>query len=612
MPPGFDFPGGAEAWIPLRADREQSRDDKDLAVIARLSDGATLPQARGELRELARELAAAHPRANAGWSADAMAFSEWLIAPRFREAVWVIFGAVGALLLLACANVANLLVAHGTARLGEMRMRVAIGATRGRIVRQLLTEAAVLGGFGTATGILVSVWAVTAIQAMGSGLVPRVEDVRVDALVLAFACVVGLASCLAFGLAPALQAAGVEIRESSARYTSKSRKTRQALVVAEVAIALVLLVTAGLLANSFVRLLRADPGFETSRVVAMHLEVTPERYPDDRLAMFYTTLLDRVRALPGVVGAGASSTNPFQQFGFSNNVTPEERAAEAPPSGLVQAGWRSVTPGFLEAMGITLLAGRPFGSQDHADAEGVVLVSRRLAEQLWPAENPVGRRIYWGGTTGRTRQVIGVVSDFQDVQLGRQPEAMLLVPHAQISMPGMTVVVRTPLGADGIATALRHEVRQLDPALPAPVVQDLTSSVSAAAAGPRFNTALVGTFAAIAFVLAITGVYGMLMFSVSEQRREIAVRLALGAAPATLVRHVLGGALGLAVAGAMLGAAAAFGVTRVMRSLLYDVAPTDPMTFAVAILALIAAAGLACYLPARRASRLDPGLILRD
>jgi predicted permease len=615
MPPGFDFPGAADAWVPLRADDARARDDKELAVIARLSPGVTLAQARDELRSFARRLAETYPQSNAGWTADAIPFREWLVAPRYGAAVWIIFGAVGALLLLACANVANLLLAQGAAREGEMRVRQALGAGRSRILRQLATESALLGLLGTLGGLLVSSWTIAAMRALGAARVPRLEEVRLDATVLGFACVAGLASCVVFGLAPAFQAARVDLRgsgEGGARHTVRVRGTRQVLVVVEVALALLLLVGAGLLANSFIRLLRTDSGFDANGVVAMSLQVSPARYPDDRLSIFYGLLLERIRALPGVAAAGATSTDPFQQGGFSNDVTPEERVADAPPSGLVQAGWRSVTPGFLESMGIPLVAGRAFAADDRADSARVVIVSRRLAEQLWPGQDPVGKRIYWGGTTGRPRTVVGLAGDFQDVHLGQPPPPMLLVPHTQASVPAMTIVVRSSLNTRAIATALGAAVRNLDPALPMPEVRVVASSRTTAAAGPRFNAAMVGAFAAIALVLAVTGVYATLAFNVTERRRELAVRVALGAGAHDIVRLVLSAGLTLTAIGILCGAIAAFALTRVMGSLLFDVAPTDPATFAAAASVLLGAAAVSCYLPARRAGRVDPAMVLRD
>ena len=615
LPRDFDFPRGTEAWIPLRADRQRDRDDKDLAVIGRLAPGASLTALGGELRAFGRVLSDAHPASNRGWSVGAVSFDEWLVAPRFRDAVWVLFGAVGLLLLLACANVANLLVAHGAMRQGEMRIRAALGAGRARIARQLFTESAVLAVLGTLAGMLVAFWAVASVHALGANRVPRLDEVRVDSFVLGFACFAGIVSCFLFGLAPSLHAARVDLRsgmDAGARHTAGGRRLRHALVVFEVALALLLLVGAGLLASSFVRLLRTDSGFDPAGVIAMSIEVPPSRYPDERLAAFYRELLDRVRVLPGVTSAAATSTNPFRQFGFSNNVTPEDRAASAPPSGLVQAGWRSVTPGFFETLGVPLLAGRTFADSDRQGGERVVLVTQSLARQLWPGVDAVGKRLYWGGTTGRTRTVVGVTDDFQDVQLDVAGGPMLFLPHAQVDLPGMTVLLRTTLDAAAIAPALRATVQSLDPALPAADIHEVDASRAAAAAGPRFHTALLGTFAAIAFVLAVTGVYAMLAFTVVERRRELAVRIALGASGREIVRLLVTGGLALAATGTVVGLVLAAGITRVLGSLLYEITPTDPWTFTSAALALLVSATVACYLPARRAGGLDPLTVLRD
>jgi predicted permease len=278
----------------------------------------------------------------------------------------------------------------------------------------------------------------------------------------------------------------------------------------------------------------------------------------------------------------------------------------------VESGWRSITPGFFEALRIPLLAGRTFGPEDRAGSERVVIVSRLLARKLWPGQDPIGKRIYWGGTTGRTRTVVGLSGDFQDVHLGQQPPAMLLVPHTQASVPAMTILVRTPVGAGGIASSLRAAVARMDAGLPPPEIHDVSSSRATAAADARFTTALLGAFAAIALILAVTGVYAMLAFSVVERRREVAVRLALGAGARDIVHLLLGRGLALTAIGTALGAVAAVAATRVMRSLLFEVAPTDPSTFAAAAILLLAAAALACYLPAHRAARVDPLTVLRD
>jgi putative ABC transport system permease protein len=614
MPPRFDFPGRADAWIPLAADPRRDRDEKDLAVIGRLAEGATLAQVAGDLREIARRTSTAYPESNGGWSMEAVRFSEWIVAPRLREAVWALLGAVGLLLLLACANVANLLLAQAASRQAEMQIRGALGASRRRLTQQLFTESALLAVLGTCAGVLIAVWSVDAVRVLGGDRVPRLDELRIDGTVLAFACIAGAVSCLIFGLAPALHAARVDLRsgmDGGLRYTGGSGRPRSALVVVEVALALLLVVSAGLLANSFFRLVSVQPGFDTSGALAIPIDL-PSRYSEARVAGFYGDLLERVRAVPGVVAAGATSTNPFRQFGFSNNVTPVDRAADAPPSGLVQAGWRSVTPGFFEALGVPLLAGRAFLASDDAGAGRVIVVSAGLARRLWPGESAIGKQIYWGGTTGRPRTVVGVSGDIRDVQLDTEPTPILFVPHSQVELPGMTLIVRTSPRTTGVAPAVREVLRLMDPGLPAPPVYDIAASRAEVAAGPRFNLSLLAAFAGIGIVIAATGVYAMLAFGVSERRREIAVRLALGADPPRIARLVLGSGFKLAGAGVAAGTVAALGVTRLLSGLLYEVRPTDPLTFVAAAATLMAVAMLASYLPARQASGVDPAAILRD
>jgi predicted permease len=614
MPAEFEFPKGVEAWIPLGLGPAAERDDKSLTLVGRLAPGVTIDQARAELDTFGRRIAGAHPESNAGWTIAVTPIADWLVAPTFRTGVWVLFVAVGLLLLLACANVANLLLAHGAGRAGEMRVRASLGATRARLARQLLTESTLVGLLGTGAGVLVASWSVAAIRAFGAGRIPRIEGIDVNAAVLSFACVAGLVSCLAFGLAPALQAARVDLRaiDDGARNTIRNRRLQNGLVVAEVAVALTLVVGAGLLANTFVRLLRVDSGFDANGLVAVPLELSGERYRDDGVMRFYADLVERVRAVPGVTTAAATSTDPFRQFGYGNNVTPEDRAAEAPSSGLVQAGWRSVTPGFFAAARVPLIRGRDFSAADRPGSERVVIVSQSLARQLWPDRDAVGKRVFWGGTTGRPRTVVGVSGDLQDVHLGAAPQPMLFVPHAQVDLPAMTLLVRTPGDAASVAPALRAIVRELDPRMPNAEVHDVTASRADAAGGQRFNLGLLGAFAAIALTLAVTGVYAMLSFAASARRRELAIRLALGANGSNIVRMLVGGGLALTVAGVAAGLALAAAATRLMTSLLYGVAPTDVMTFAAAALVLLASAAFAAYLPARRAGRLDPLAVLRE
>jgi putative ABC transport system permease protein len=615
MPPRFDFPNGAEVWMPLGAEAASPRGDKRLALVGRLAPGATLDGLRRDLSATASRLSSAYPESNGGWGAQAIAFAEWIVAPTVRDAIRVLFGAVGMLLLLACANVANLLVAQAVARRGEMQVRAALGAGRGRLVRQLLTESALLAAAGTLAGVLLAVWSVDMVQALGQGRVPRLDELRVDGSVLLFACVTGAVSALVFGLVPAFHASNADLRaglDVSGRTTGASGRLGQALVVVEVALALLLLVGTGLLANSFVRLMRVDTGFDVDDVVALEIALPAERYTAEKAIAFFAGMEQRVQALPGVVAAGATTTNPFRQGGYSNNVTPEERAADAPPSGLVQAGWRSVTPGFFESLRVPVLNGRTFAESDRDGAERVVVVSAGLARRLWPGGEAVGRRIYWGGTTGNTRTVIGVVGDIRDTQLDAEPTPMLFLPHAQVPVPSLTLVVRMTDVSSGAVAALRAAVRSADVALPAPEVTTLRAGHSRAAAGPRFNLVLLGSFALVALVLAVTGVYALLAFSVGQRRRELAVRLALGASGERVARLVLSKGVVLTATGVAIGIAMSLGATRALKSQLFGVEATDPLTFAAAAISLLLAASLACYLPARQAARIDPAAALRE
>ena len=613
MPPGFDFPAHADVWVPLAAQAHGDRTDKDLAVIGRLAPGATLAQARDELREFGRRTAAAHPRSNAGWSATAIPVFEWLVEPKLRDAVWVLFGAVGFLLVLACANVANLLIAHAATREHEMQVRAAVGAARARLFRQLLTEAAVLASLGTAAGLLVAFWSADAVRLLGAAHVPRLDNLQIDTIVLAFACAAGAASCLLFGVAPSLHAArlGVSSLSAGARHTRPSGRTRSALVALEVSLAVVLLAGAALMGNGFMRLVNVDTGYDDTGVVAIPIDLPSARYSDEQRRGFHAQLLARTRALPGVVAAGATSTNPFREFGFSNDVTPEDRVADAPPSGLVQAGWRSVTPGFFQAMGIPVISGREFDANDRDGVEPVVVISQGLARRLWPGGQAVGRRVFWGGTTGRPRTIVGVTADIRDTHLEAQPQPLLFVPYEQVDPPKMTVVIRTTPDGPPVGPALRGVLRQLDAGLPAPSIEAVSVSRTESAAGQRFNLALLAAFAAIALALAASGIYAMLAFSVAERRREIGVRVALGANPKAIARLVLREGMIVSAVGVGAGTVAALAATRLLENLLYEVDPTDPITFAIVTGGLLIVAALACYLPARQAARVDPVTVLR-
>lgn len=612
MPEGFAFPVDAEAWVPAVPGSASMAEGKSLEVIGRLHPGVTIERALADVQSAAVRLAQRDPE-NAGWSADLVPFRDWLVTPRFREAVLVLLGAVGCLLLLACANVANLLMAQASRRHGEMRMRVALGARRGQLVRLMFVESALLAAAASALGLLLAMWTIAALRLVGGGRIPRLDEVALHTPVIAFALAVAAVSCFVFGIAPALHASRTDLRaslDSSQRVTRTGRSARGFIVAVEVALAVVLLTGAGLLAVSFSRLANVHPGFETADLLSVPIELPDQQY-EETAALFYESFIERVAALPGVEAVGATAANPFRQFGFANNVTPEEAVAFAPPSGLVQAGWRAVTPGYFEAAGVPVVAGRAFDAGDRDGGARVVMVSESLAARLWPDGSAVGRRILWGGLTGRPRTVVGVAGDIRDFALDGEPMPMLFLPHAQIPMTAMTVLVRAPR-PESLSAQIRAEVRRLDPALPPPAIALVDDNRARAFAGPRFNAWLLGAFAVIAVTLAATGVYAMLAFAIGERRREIAVRLALGARPSTIVRMVVGEGMRMTAAGLAAGLLAALWLTRYLSSLLFGVSVSDPATFASVAAALIVLALAASLIPARQASRMDPLVGLRE
>ncbi|MDQ3169052.1 MAG: ABC transporter permease [Acidobacteriota bacterium] len=612
MPGGFAFPADAEAWVPAVPGSAAMAEGKSLEIIGRLEPGVTIERAVADVQAAAVRLGQRDPE-SAGWSADVVPFRDWLVTPRFRDAMLVLLGAVGCLLLLACANVANLLMAQASRRHGEMRMRVALGARRSQLVRLMFVESALLAAAASALGLLLAMWTIAALRLVGGGRIPRLDEVALHTPVIAFALAVAAVSCFVFGIVPALHASRTDLRaslDSTQRVTRTGRRARGAIVAVEVALAVVLLTGAGLLAVSFARLADVHPGFETADLLAVPIEL-PEQQYEETAGAFYDAFIERVAALPGVQGAGATTTNPFRQFGFANSVTPEEAVAFAPPGGLVQAGWRAVTPGYFGAAGVPVTAGRAFNAGDRDGIAPVVIVSEALSTRLWPDGNAVGRRILWGGLTGTPRTVVGVSGDIRDFALDGDVMPMLFLPHAQLPMTAMTVLVRASR-PESLSAQIRAEVQRIDPALPPPAISLVDDNRARAFAGPRFNAWLLGAFAAIAVTLAATGVYAMLAFAIGERRREIAVRLALGARPATIVRMVVSEGMRMTSAGLVAGLVSALWLTRYLSSLLFGVSVSDPTTFASVAAALMVLALAASLIPARQASRMDPLAGLRE
>ena len=608
LPASARFPA-ADVWMPLDLSEPADRTDRWLDVIGRMAPGATIADVRDDSASVALALAAEHPELK-GWSSRIEPIETWIVGPGLRRMVWVLIAAVGLLLALACANIAGLLIARGGARRTEMSVRAAVGAGRLRLVRQLITENLVLGLIGGAVGVLAASWMLAALSALLVDLLPLGRVAEIDGRVLAVTAGIMLLSTLGFGLLPALHAARTDVqaalRVDGRRATVAARRWSGVLVGVQIALAMVLLIGSSLLMDSFVRLSRVDVGFDPANVLTVPIGLPERRYHEDARSAFFDTALASLSSIPGVESASATATNPFRQWGFANDVTPEDRAATTPPSGLLQAGWRSVTPGFFDTLRIPLLRGRKLTAADRDGADRVVVISQSLADRLWPNESAVGRRLYWGGTSGRTREVVGVVGDIRDVKLDAPVTPMLYLPYGQLPLPNMTVLVRTQANVPGIADAIRRSLHALDANLPVTEIAPLENNQAAAISAPRFRTLLLSVFGIAALLLAAVGLYGVVALTVAQRTREIAIRVALGAQRSQVMNLVFRRGLVLAAAGAAVGLFVAWATTGVLQTLLFTTDPRDVRIFAFAAVLLMAVTLAASYIPARRAAGLDP------
>jgi putative ABC transport system permease protein len=612
----------AEVFSPLALDGGslEERGNRSLVAIARLRPGATVAQAQAELAGVALRLEKDHPDSNTDRGAMVESLHEDTVG-ELRQPLLLLLGAVASVLLIACTNMANLVLPRALARRREVAIRAALGAKRSRLVRQLLTESVLLGGLGGVAGLAAAHWGLGALVAFAPASTPRLQDIALDGRVLGFSLALSLITGVAFGLGPALSASRTgEVHGAlqSGRSPGLARHPgARLLVVAEIALSLVLMAGAGLLLESFRRLLLVDPGFDPRNVLTLAVSLPDTRYPrPDQRARFYTELLERVRAVPGVVSAAAITPLPVAGDGsIATRFTVEGRPVAAPGQ-KPRAEYRAVTAGYFDTMRIPLKKGRGFGAGDRREAPAVAIVNEALAAQVFPGQDPLGQRLVIGIGTDEsdphTFEVVGVVGDVR--QFGRQvfapPE--IYVPHPQQSWSWMSLVVRTSGDPVSLAGALRGTLTALDPEQAAYNVRPLTELLSDVLAARRFIMALLAGFALLGLTLATVGVYGVIAELVERRRGEIGLRLAVGADPGDVLRMVLGQAARLAAAGVTLGLAAAFAVTRVLQGLLFGVSSTDPATFAAVAGLLATAALLASYLPARRAARLDPATVLRE
>lgn len=616
MPPRFAIPGSAaEAWTPLSLPAGEDRSRRYLRLLARVRAGHAPDSVRADLQTVADRLQAQYPATNAGWSVTVRSLPEVVVGPDVREGLLILLGVVGFVLLIACANVAHLLLARGAARRHELSIRSALGASRGRLLGQLLAESAVLGIVGGTLGLLLAAWMIAGLRAGAAGSLPRLDEIRVDGHVMAFAAGVSLLAVALFGLLPSLQisradAGAALVHEGRGAIGSRRSRLRGALVGIEVALAVVASTGSLLMLRSLVQLQKVDPGFDASGVVAVPL-VASEGDPGAGASTvaFYEAVLSRVRALPGVEQASLVSAAPFYGRNSANVVR-----AEGQPTPIAQApdaDYRVVSPGYFATLRIPIVRGRDLEPRDGADA---AVIGESLARRLWPGQDPLGRRFRVGSVETRPWvTVVGLAGDALYRDLGapdRRP--MFYLPHAWKIERGMTLVVRTTLPPATLAPVLREAVWSVDKSVPVPTVRSLDDVLTEALADRRFNASLFTWFAALAVVLSAVGVHGVVAHFVTLRRPEIGIRMALGATPRSIALFVVRRGGFAAVVGLAAGLAGAWALAPALRAQLYAIRPADPGTLAgvAAMFALVIAA--TAWVPVRRAQGVDPARILRE
>lgn len=588
-----------------------------LFVNGRLKPGVGAKQAQAEMGVIDARLAKKYPAESKGWVTGVEPLQKNLVGD-VEPAVLVLLGAVGLVLLLACANIANLLLARATSRTREIAVRTTLGASRGRIFRQLLSETAVLGLLGGIAGILLAYWGVRALTSLLPENFPLVNRIELDWTVLGFALVISIAASFAFGMAPAVLVVKSRVAESlrGARSgeSGGGHLARTVLASAEIAMAMVLLVTAGLLLRSFLKLTEVNPGFNAENV--LKAEVSLPRFEYLTLPQYVTfsdDLLGRLEAEPGLKNTAIAIPAPI---GDNNANLPFEVVgrAPAPPGARMTADYESISANYFQVMQIPLLAGRLFDERDVAMAPNVTIISKALARIYFPNEDPIGRQLTFATPPDPSvgREIVGVVGDVRDRALAEEPKPMMYVPYKQATFPGAVLLVRSTLSPSSIVATIRKDVGALDRNLPVTDVATMPEVVERSTADARFRTLLLALFAAMALVLAATGIFGVISYAVECRTQEIGVRMALGASPMAILRMVSRKTLALLVGGLVAGIPAALGASRLLGHLLLGVSAGDPLTLAGVVLAIVLVAVVASYVPMRRAVRVDPLVALRQ
>jgi predicted permease len=632
MPPGFAWPRQSEVWtlaktdipdFPIAVDVADPRTTRDVGyfkVLARLKPDVTLVRAQAEAHAIGQTLAQRFPRENRDAQINLVALKEYLIG-HTRSALLVLLGAVAFVLLIACANVANLLLAKATDRHREMAIRTALGAARDRLVRQLLIESLVLAIVGGSLGLLMAYWGSDLLLTLAPEDIPRLNEVAIDGRVAAFTLGVCVITGLLFGLAPAFHTSRVTPQDAlrdaggtRAIGSARGRFTRSALVVTQVALALMLVIGAALMVTSFAKLQAEDPGFKSEQVRVVAMALPQGRYATQaQQAQFYEQALAHLRAQP--IARTMTLAFPMPLHAENANASFRVDGRPTPEGEEMVTSFASIAPDYFRTLGIPLLRGRDFDDHDTAKAAGSVIISQTMARKYFAGEDPIGKRIIFGDNPKDPNShvtIVGVAGDVRGFGLDQAPRPMLYFPYRQFTMPFMSLLVRTSASPGDVGQAVRAAVRQVDPDMPVERVETMDEIVSGSIAQPRFRTTLLSAFAVAALVLAVVGVYGVLSYAVAQRQRELGIRAALGAEPSDLLKLVVGHGLKLTATGIAAGLAGAFALSGLLTGMLYGVGATDLRTMALAATALLLAALLACALPARRAMRLDPLAALRD
>lgn len=616
MPAEVVLPQPAQLWVPINFDADpemKMRNARFLRGIGRLKEGVTLDQAQTDTDLIAAQLEQQYPDSNTGWSLRLIPLREILVGGS-RTMLFILFGAVGFVLLIACANVANLLLVRAAARQKEIAMRTALGASRLRIIRQMITESLLLAIFGGALGALLAVAGVKLLVSLGEDNIPRTANVKIDATVLAFTLLISLATGLLFGLAPAIRTMKENLVDAlkdgirgGSEATVKNR-TRSLLVVFESAIAVMLLIAAGLLIRSLVALQNVDPGFDPNNVLTLRVDLPRQKYnTPEKASNFFEQLETRVAGLPGVEAVGLITDLPLSGEARDMPYRVEGRPAT---SDIAFVDFRRVNKNYFSAMRIPLRRGRNFTEQEVRQSDKAIVVSQAFVDSVFPNEEALGKRlIIWSGIRNEPYEIIGIVGDTRYQSLQGEPSATMYVPTRELLF--VNLVIRTQGDPLSLVGGVRKEVNALDPDQPIAAIRPMTEWVAMSAAGARYRTTLLGLFALLAMILAATGIYGVMSYSVAQRTQEIGVRMALGARPLDVLKLVVRQGMMLALIGVIVGLAGALALTRVMSSLLFGVTERDPITFVAVAALLIVVAFISCFVPAHRATRIDPLIALR-